>query len=84
MAAKIGEGLKGSAARELLGGLRVEIGEQPFAGLMELALADDVVAVKHAAGLCPSKAIATRSGTPARTKLRAAVRRQSCKYRPGT
>ena len=33
----------------LLGGLGVEIGEQAFAGLMQFALADDVVAIKHAA-----------------------------------
>ena len=34
--------------------------------------------------LCPVKSIAIRSGTPARIKLRAAVRRQSCNSRWGT
>ena len=32
-----------------LGRLSVKVGEQAFAGLMEFPLADDVVAIKHAA-----------------------------------
>src|SRR5579872_6937083 len=38
---------------------------------------------KTALGLCPDMAIATPSGTPARTKLRTPVRRRSWKRRAG-
>ena len=45
---------------------------------------DDRVAPVDASVLCPTICIATERGTPARSRLRTAVRRKSWKIRPGT
>src|SRR5262249_16201780 len=47
----------------------------------EVAGAHDVVAFEHRAGAVSGHLIAPRSGIPARTKLRTAVRRKSCAMR---
>jgi hypothetical protein len=52
-------------------------------GFDEIAFADDVVALDTERVLCPVICIATRSGIPARTRFRPAVRRRSCGIRPG-
>src|SRR5207248_3800916 len=51
--------------------------------LDEIAFAHDVVALEHRSRLWPVICIATRSGMPARTRFRTAVRRRSCGIRPG-
>src|SRR5262245_21178505 len=50
--------------------------------LPEVARADEVVVVEHRPGLVAAMVMTTRSGTPALTMFRTAVRRGSC--RPAT
>ena len=58
-----------------------QIGDQLVAGLEQFLFVDDVVAVENGAGFVPVRSMATRSGTRARIRLRAAVRRQSWRKR---
>ena len=62
-----------------------QIGDQLVAGVEQFLLVNNVVAVDWMARLlCPVRSMATRSGTFARIRLRAAVRRQSWRKRVGT
>ena len=61
-----------------------QIGDQLVAGLEQFLLVDNVIAVEDGAALVPVRSMATRSGTFARIRLRAAVRRQSWRKRVGT
>ena len=57
---------------------------EPAGHVLEIPRTHDVVPVEDCAGLVPVTVIATRSGTPALTRLRTAVRRKSCRSRPAT
>ena len=61
-----------------------QIGDQLVPGVEQFLLVDDVVAIEDGAALVPLRSMATRSGTFARIRLRAAVRRQSWRKRVGT
>ena len=54
-----------------------QIGDELVAGVEQFLLVNNVVAVEDGAALVPGQEQATRSGTFARIRLRAAVRRQS-------
>ena len=86
------KGLRGAAVRGRVGPpatrrrlcvLR-QIGDKLVPGVEQFLLVDDVVASKMARLLWPVRSMATRSGTLARIRLRAAVRRQSWRKRVGT
>ena len=61
-----------------------QIGDQLVADLEQFLLMNNVVAVEDGAALVAVRSMATRSGTFARIRLRAAVRRQSWRKRVGT
>ena len=61
-----------------------QIGDQLVPGVEQFLLINNVVTVEDGAALVPVRSIATRSGTLARIRLRAAVRRQSWRKRVGT
>ena len=61
-----------------------QIGDQLVSGVEQFLLINNVVTVEDGAALVPGQEHGTRSGTFARIRLRAAVRRQSWRKRVGT